>query len=380
MIQIALRRNGHVTAAVTFYGLALLAFGLLVALLGFVFYFAPIYDACASVWSNLVVWGSSLGALLPVALAGSILSLASLSMIRQWQATRRLLTRLASYRVPVPPRLARIAREVGLEDRVDCISGLITTPFCYGFIRPRVCVPATLLPMLDDSELRAVLRHEAYHAQSRDPLKVWLSRALARGLCFLPLAGDLRDSYLAAKEVAADETATFADELSLASALVKMLSAGEAELQPIPIGAGLPWVSIARLISVIRDGPNQTEERIRRLIDGGQVQLKLPSITSVLLSGLIVVAIFAASYANLSAAPPLSAGQECATERAFRDIDVTLTIDWPAISQTVIAAAAAQTKAGPVAIASSHLVGAQYDSDCELLTPVCQYSVERGAR
>ncbi len=312
------RRSGRIAARATFYGLVVLAFGLLMALSGFVSYFTPIYETCASLWENLLRQLSTPGVLLPVGIIGSFVFMAGLTLIRQWRATWRLLDRLASYRVPVPGRLARIAREVGLEDRIDCVSDVVIAPFCYGFIRPRVCVPVALLALLDDSELRAVLRHEGYHAQSRDPLKVWLSRALARGLYFLPLAGDLRDSYLAAKEVAADEVTACADELPLASALVKLLSTSDGQvqaLQPVEVAAGaLGRLSIVGLISITREPANETEERIRRLVDGEAVQLRLPSLTSFFLSAMIILAIFAASYANLSAASAMPVSQECVAE------------------------------------------------------------------
>jgi hypothetical protein len=327
-MRLVIGRNGRVAAATTFYGLVLLAFGLLLALSGFVSYFIPIYDACASLWDNLRVWMSSPGVLLPIAVVGSVVGMTGLALLRQWHATRRLLRSLAPYRVPTPPRLARIARDLGFEGRIDTVSDILTAPFCYGFIRPRVCVPTTLLDMLDDAELRAVLRHEGYHAENRDPLKVWLSRALARGLYFLPLAGDLRDSYLAAKEIAADETTADSDELPLASALVKLLSAREGVLPVLRPGAAGSGVvggfSVARLISVTREPANGTEERIRRLVDGQQVEIRLPSITNVLLSVAIVVAIFATSYVNLNAASMIPASQECAAENEFRQPESTL--------------------------------------------------------
>lgn len=350
--------NGRFTADATFYGLVLLAFGLLAALSGFVSYFAPIYDTCKSVWDNVLLRASSLGVLLPITVAGSVVVMAGLTLVRQWRATQRLLSTLAPHRVPMPSRLVRIAQEVGLDDRIDCVSGVITAPFCYGFIRPRVCVPTSLLYVLDDSELRAVLRHEGYHAQSRDPLKIWLSRALARGLYFLPLAGDLRDSYLAAKEIAADETTVRTDELPLASALVKMLSVDA------PWVAALSDVSVAGLIGVTRVSSNGAEERIRRLIDGRPAQLTLPSITSVLLSIIIVIAIFAASYTNLNAASVIPVSPECATENLLRGSETTLTIEWPTVSPEMNAAPVVQAVAGPGATTFGQF-------SCELLTPDC---------
>lgn len=383
-------RSGRVTADIAFYGLALLAFGLLVALSGFLSYTAPVYEACKSVWDNLLLWISSLGVLLPAAVIGSVVAVTGFTLIRQWRATQRLLSALALYRVPVPPRLARIAREVGLEDRIDCVSGIVVAPFCYGFVQPRVCVPTVLLDILDDAELRAVLCHEGYHARNRDPLKIWLSRALARGVYFLPLAGDLRDSYLAAKEIAADETMVQTDELPLASALVKMLSAEEFRLESAirvlapsverktssaeVTAAALGNLSIAGLISVTRVSPNETEERVRRLIDGRPAQLALPSVTSVVLSAVIVIAIFVVSYTNLNAASMMPVSQECVKQNVLRrrsnDFNrwpqSALTIEWP-----VTSLADDETSGAPMVIDQRDMpaVG-QFDCDL-LIAPDC---------
>ena len=390
-MRFELDRGGRVTAAVSFYALGILAFGLLAGLSGLVTFFAPLYETCASLWDNLLHQVSSPGVLLPVVVAGSAVVVAGLTLVRQWRDTQRLLNRLAPYRVPVPPRLARIAQEVGLEDRIDCVSVMLPTPFCYGFVQPRVCVPIAMLDLLDDSELRAVLRHEGYHARSRDPLKVWLSRALGRGLYFLPLAGDLRDSYLTAKEVAADEMTAQADELPLASALVKLLSADERSepalragewpaMHPLEVTAGaLGRLSIAGLISITREPANETEERIRRLIDGRPAQLKLPSITSVLLSVAVVVAIFAVSYVNLSAASALPASQECAAQKALERPETGL---WQAPGEVSMAAPAGvqspalttswpETNAllRPSTVARLDVAGSSFD--CDLLIPDC---------
>lgn len=381
-----LGRSGRATANATFYGLVALAFGLLASLSGFVSYFAPLYETCRSVWDNVLLWLSSVSVLVPIGIVASVVLVAVLTLTRQWLATQRLLRALGPYRVPAPPRLARIACEVGLEDRIDCVDGLGVGPFCHGFVQPRVCVPAALLDILDDVELRAVLRHEDHHRRSRDPLKMWLSRALARGLYFLPLAGDLRDSYLAAKEVAADEIMAQPDELPLASALVKIISAGRSAGGPrlapaFPMlssvevtAAALGDVAIAGFISVTRVPAEGTEERIRRLVDGEPAPLWLPSIGSVVLSVLIVVAIFAVSYTNLGATSVMPLSQECVTEKLLRrpasgtrEPALQLeTSDW--------AQSSGLANRRPTVVAGVDAAFGQ--RDCALLTPSCQ-RVER---
>ncbi len=299
--------NGRVAAAASFYGLVALAAGVLAGLGGLVLYHEPVYELCRSTWGALGMW-------LPALVAGGSVVLAGTALVHQWWATRRLLGWLAGQRVAVPPRLARLADRVGLGGRIDCIAGGMVTPFCYGFLRPRVCVPLELLDLLDDQELTAVLRHEAHHVNNREPLKIWLSRALARGLFFLPLARELRDSYLTAKELAADETTVAGGEgeLPLASALIKMLSL-DAQITVDPVAAigGLVATSVALLAQDAAG--SATEARIRRLLDRQAFRPALPSLTSVVLSLLVVVAIFAVSYTGL-AASSAAPYDECAPQ------------------------------------------------------------------
>ncbi len=360
-----LGHSGRRTASVAFHTLVLLGFGLLVALSGFVSYYAPIYETCKSLWDNLLLWVSSLGALIPLSVGGSVVVITIFTLIRHWRATQRLLRALARHQVAVPPRLTRLAREVGLAGQIDCVEDVTIGPFCYGFVNPRVCLPVELLDLLNDTELRAVLRHEVYHAQSRDPLKIWLCRALARGLYFLPLAGDLRDSYLTAKEIAADEIMPQADELPLASALVKMVAAnGEPSAQPSVMAAAVGNTSVAGLISITRVPSNQTEERIRRLVDGQAVELRLPSLRNVALSALIVAAIFAASYTNLNAMSMMPVSQECATVSQGQGQEPRLTIGWPVVSLENYTTAAEPTGSEPAATDQP---------GCGLLRPSCEY-------
>lgn len=300
----AISWNGRTIAMASFYGLLTLALGFLGALGGLIVYQMPILEACRSLWETLWASRSAYGFWIPTLVVGGSLLLIGGSLVRQWLATRSLLREIAAHRVAVPPRLARLAAETGLQGRIDCVTGVSVAPFCYGFLRPRVCISLELLDLLDDRELVAVLRHEAYHVFHREPLKIWLSRGMTRGLFFLPLARELRDSYLAAKEIAADEV-TAADsenELPLASALIKLLSLNDRRV-PDPMAAvgGLVSGPVAAL--VLRSGGNITEARIRRLLDQQPVRLRWPSLSSVLFSALVVGVIFTVSYASVTAAP-----------------------------------------------------------------------------
>lgn len=170
--------------------------------------------------------------------------------------TRRLTRDLGAHRVRLSPTLELLSQEIGLVDSVVLIDDQAVFTFTEGLIWPRVWLSTGMVELLEADELAAVLRHECYHLQQRDPLRVLISRSLAEALFFLPLAGALRDAYLLAKEVDADQ-ASGADD-SLARALLKVMRSGaslppEASLAAI----GQMDVTMARIEQLVREGPDR---------------------------------------------------------------------------------------------------------------------------
>jgi hypothetical protein len=79
--------------------------------------------------------------------------------------------------------------------------------FCAGLLHPRVYVSSGAVALLDEAALNAVLAHEAHHARRRDPLRLAVSRVLARALFFVPGLGEMVGRQQALAELGADETA-----------------------------------------------------------------------------------------------------------------------------------------------------------------------------
>lgn len=114
---------------------------------------------------------------------------------------------------------------------VTVIDGTRPVAFCAGLLCPRVHVSTGTLATLDDVELGAVIAHERHHARLRDPLRVFLARAVADGLFFLPALRPLSERYAALAELAADRAAVRAsrdDAAPLASALLSFEAADPA--------------------------------------------------------------------------------------------------------------------------------------------------------
>ncbi|HEY8806136.1 MAG TPA: M56 family metallopeptidase [Candidatus Limnocylindria bacterium] len=214
---------------------------------------------------------ASIVAVLVLILATFGVALGLISLFRQLLATWSLIRTLLSRRVTLSPRVRDIAAALELSGRIDIVRDVRPFSFCYWFRRPRICLSTGLIKRLDDAELRAVLLHERYHLQQRDPLRLVVARYFAAGLYVVPVVEELVEYYTVQKEVAADQAAVRAmgGVRALASALFKVLP----DADDVDLGLLVPVGSLS-----------VTEARIERLVDGQPVPLAL-SRASVALSG-----------------------------------------------------------------------------------------------
>ena len=183
------------------------------------------------------------------------------SLFRQLLTTLALIRALVARRVHTPRRVARIARQLGIERRIDVVLDDRPFSFCYWFRRPRICLSTVLVKRLTDDELRSVLIHERYHLRHRDPLRVVIARYLAAGLYVVPVVEELASFYALQKEIAADDDAVrHIGVAPLARALYKLLP-------------DAPDRELGLLMPVT--GLSVTEARIDRLASGDDVPLRL---------------------------------------------------------------------------------------------------------
>lgn len=146
------------------------------------------------------------------------------SIRRQLRATRQFLATL--HPSARDGRLARAARHVGLIERVTLIAGAGAFSGCIGFWRPRILVSEDLVQTLTARQLEAILWHERYHAERRDPLRLLIGRALRDGLSWFPLVGALERYFELLTELAADRQAVMKQggPAGLAGALYHLLT------------------------------------------------------------------------------------------------------------------------------------------------------------
>lgn len=171
--------------------------------------------------------------------------------------------------------IAEAAARVGLvPGRVRVVDGLPMPAFVSGWVRPSVFVAADLPERLDADELAAVLAHEAVHLRRRDPLRLFLLRALASVLFWLPalrrVAADVEDEW----EITADDEAARRFALPLATAILR-LGGGHSEVAEPAVGFQRADLLPRRIRRLAGEAPVPGSHLSRRTLAAAAVALVL---------------------------------------------------------------------------------------------------------
>lgn len=161
--------------------------------------------------------------------------------LRQVRQTRRLVRSMLRFpRRQLSTEFQAVVDRLRIAERIDVIEFPATKAFCYGFLRPRICVTGSLIETLTASELEAVLRHERHHLKQHDPLRTLLWTTLTGALWWLEHHAEHAQLL---RELAADRAVLREQgRVPLASALLKILSAPSAE-QPSLADAAISGLS-----------------------------------------------------------------------------------------------------------------------------------------
>lgn len=79
--------------------------------------------------------------------------------------------------------------------------------FAMGMLHPKVYLSTSLMDMLDEEEIDAVVYHELHHKYSYDPLKAFTFSMLTKVIWYIPVLKHMRQSYSVFREVIADDYA-----------------------------------------------------------------------------------------------------------------------------------------------------------------------------
>lgn len=111
--------------------------------------------------------------------------------------------------------------------RVRSVRGLPNPVFAAGAFRPRIYVAADLPDRLTVDELSSVFAHEAAHIKRRDPLRLSVYRFLSCTFFWIPALRRLSDDIADEAEIEADDAASSANPLILASAILRLADGGK---------------------------------------------------------------------------------------------------------------------------------------------------------
>lgn len=160
------------------------------------------HPACGCSGNVTIGWPIVTGTIFGALAAIIVLAMAVCSIVLMLR-TRRFRN---AFRVrPTSDRILKIAAQLGLSGLVSEVESLDREVFCAGLIRPRLYVSSAILDVLDDSELRAVLMHEACHVRKRDPLRLFLVDVLTLPVRLIPGWRRSHEEFRASVELAADE-------------------------------------------------------------------------------------------------------------------------------------------------------------------------------
>jgi len=155
-------------------------------------------------------------------------------LVFQLLKTTVFVRKLLRDKIKTPKKVHDLSFLLGIQDRLDVVKSRKLSSFCYGYIKPRICLSTGLIKSLSRGELKAVLLHETYHLKHRDPLKILLSQVAATMFFFAPILRDIHNHYALSKEISADQQAIKMKGLKgLRSALVKAFSYSNPSLSGI---------------------------------------------------------------------------------------------------------------------------------------------------
>ncbi len=178
------------------------------------------HQVCGST-AAIVGYRSWIPALAVLILCAATILAGLVTLVAEYARTRLALRRLGAP-IASPQRLSQVASM--LQINVQLCADVQVFCCCAGLFFPQVVLSKGMFDLLDESELIAVLAHEAAHVKHRDPARALAVRCASNALFYLPLTRYLSEKALVASELGADSAAvTVAGQPALVRALLDVL-------------------------------------------------------------------------------------------------------------------------------------------------------------
>jgi Zn-dependent protease with chaperone function len=281
------------------------------------FLLSPVASVCRTLFAKAVAVFPLLDSLWPLAALTAVGAVAGL--VRIVVVMRRQRALLAACRAPEGDTAVRLKRPMR---RVSRVAGLREAPrvLLYprgayvgtlGLRRPLVVISRSLLRVLDDDELEAVLSHEVAHVRQRDYLLNWVGLVARPMLFYLPPWAVAWPVLAEVRERRADRAAAgyTGKPLALAAALIKVW-----QHRPEPLAT-------AAAVGLLQPA-GRLEARVRRLLDPPPRRpfWRASVSAGLLVGGFLVVqtTVEGATHALARVHPEVAALEECC------DLEVSL--------------------------------------------------------
>ena len=158
------------------------------------------------------------------------LSFSVWKILSQWVQASRMKKRFELYTAEMLTTNMNQSFSQGKDDFI-VISHPAPLAITMGFIQPKIVLSTGLISLLNEEELQAVIAHELYHKENRDPLTIFLMALCASTIWYIPILQWFNEQYRIIKELLADDYAIDKQgtSVNLSSALLKMLKVGQHE-------------------------------------------------------------------------------------------------------------------------------------------------------
>lgn len=158
------------------------------------------------------------------------LSFSVWKILSQWVQASRMKKRFELYTAEMLTTNMNQSFSQGKDDFI-VISHPAPLAITMGFIQPKIVLSTGLISLLNEEELQAVIAHELYHKENRDPLTMFLMALCASTIWYIPILQWFNEQYRIIKELLADDYAIDKQgtSVNLSSALLKMLKVGQHE-------------------------------------------------------------------------------------------------------------------------------------------------------
>lgn len=240
------------------------------------------------------------------ALGFLVITIGLISLSYQIWATLKFKKELLVKKITPSLEIIGLLRKMGLGNEVYVINDSRIFSFCLGFISPKIYLSSAVLIKLNLAEIEAILLHERYHLEHRDPLKILISQNIKRAFFFLPVFKDLNEGYVVGKELAADKKAiaVLGSKGVLIEALFKIFISQSEQSEFNYRGAVTGPISV-------------TKERIGALKETKKISQTRLSFFNIFFSLIIIASLFFISKSVNSAAVdpncPCTADRQCGT-------------------------------------------------------------------